>query len=113
MLSLRPKRLFSLLMAPIDYAKRLKLWFRVGDLDLPGRRNKYTSSRVDEEGGAQKCPCGNADDSRVHTVGKRELYKEERNVLEEEMRKTDRLVMEKLGTLHSSSEKTIAILGNR
>ena len=34
---------------PIDYAKTLKLRFRVGDLDLPGRRKKYTSSREEEE----------------------------------------------------------------
>ena len=30
---------------PLDCAKTLKLRFRVGDLDLPGRRKRYTSSR--------------------------------------------------------------------
>ena len=40
-----------------------------------------------EEEGAQRYPCGNADESRTHTVGECELlYKEERDV-PEEMRK--------------------------
>ena len=30
--------------------KTLKLWFRVGDLDLPEGRKKYTSGREEEEG---------------------------------------------------------------
>ena len=42
-------------------------------------------------------------------VGDGELYKEKRNVLREEMRKTDGCAMEKFGTL-DGSEKTIAIL---
>ena len=53
------------------------------------------------------CPCGKAVERRTHVVGKREMYKEERDVLEE-MTKTDECEMEKFGTLHSS-EKTIAI----
>ena len=44
---------------PMDYAKRLKLRFRVGDLDLPERRKRYASSREEEEI-AQMCPCGKA-----------------------------------------------------
>ncbi|CAM9266356.1 unnamed protein product, partial [Laminaria digitata] len=32
--------------------------FRVGDLDLPERRNRYTSSRAEEEKGAEGCACG-------------------------------------------------------
>ena len=32
----------------MDYANKLKLLFRVGDLDLPKRRKSYTSSRVEE-----------------------------------------------------------------
>ena len=43
---------------PMDFAKTLKLRFRVGDLGLPGRRKRYTSSRVEEEVEAQMCPCG-------------------------------------------------------
>ena len=42
-------------------------------------------------------------------VGKCEIYKEERDVLE--MRKIDECGMEKFGTL-DSGEKTIAILGD-
>ena len=45
------------LHVPMDFAKTLKLRFRVGDLDLPGRRKRYTSSR-EEEVDAQMCPCG-------------------------------------------------------
>ena len=37
------------LHGPMDYAKRLKLRFRGGDLDLPERRKRYTSSREEQE----------------------------------------------------------------
>ena len=57
------------------------------------------------------CPCVKAEESRTRIVGECELYKEERDVLEE-MRKIDECNMEKFGTL-DSSEKTIAILGDR
>ena len=50
-------------------AKTLKLRFCVEDLDLPDRRASYTSSRVEEEEGAQSCPCGEADESQTHMVG--------------------------------------------
>ena len=99
------------LHGPMDYAKSLKLRFRVGDLDLPERRNRYTSSREEEEEGAQRCPC-KAKESRTHIVGECEMYKEERDVLEEEMKAIDGCDMEEFGTL-DSSEKTIAILGDR
>ena len=56
------------------------------------------------------CPCGKAVESRTHIVGECEIYKEERDILE--MRKIDECDMEKFGTL-DSSEKTIAILGDR
>ena len=49
--------------------------------------------------------------SRTHRVEKREIYKEERDMLEE-MRQIDECEMEKFGTL-DSSEKTIAIPGDR
>ena len=84
---------------------------RVGDLDLPERRTRYTSGREEEET-VQMCPCGKAVASRTHIVGYCEIYKEERDVLKEEMRKIDECGMEKFGTL-DSSEKTIAILGDR
>ena len=33
---------------PMDYAKKLKLRFRVVDLDLPVRRMRYTSNREED-----------------------------------------------------------------
>ena len=41
------------LHGPMDYAKTLKRRFRVGDLDLPEGRKRYTSSRVEEGETAQ------------------------------------------------------------
>ena len=58
------------------------------------------------------CPCGTTIESRTHTVGECEIYKEERDSLEEEMRKLDARDMEEFGRL-KSSETTIAILGDR
>ena len=74
----------------------------------------YTSSRSreEEELGAHICPCGKAIDSRTHIVGECEMYKEERDVLEKEMRDSGECDTEEFGTL-DSSEKTIAILGDR
>ena len=37
------------LHGPMDYAKTPKLRFRLGDLDLPERRERYTCSREAEE----------------------------------------------------------------
>ena len=89
-----------------------ELRFRVGEVDLPERRERYTSSREEEgEVDAQMCPCGEAIESRSHVVGECEMYKEEREVLEE-MREVDECEMYKeFGTLDSSG-KTIAILGD-
>ena len=95
----------------VNYAKRLKLRFRVGDLDLPERRKRYTSSR-EEDVGTNICPCGTTIESRTHIVGKCEVYKEERDALEEGIRKLDVCDMEEFGR-PESSEKTIAILGDR
>ncbi|MEP2037814.1 MAG: hypothetical protein ABJI72_14510 [Parasphingorhabdus sp.] len=100
------------LHGPMDFAKTLKLRFRVGDLDMPERRKRYTSSREEGEVGAQVCPCGKAIESRTHIVSECEIYKTERDVLEEEMRETDECEMEEFNTMNSS-EKTIAILGDR
>ena len=38
---------------PVDFARTLKLRFRVGDLDLPERRKRYAISREGEEVDAQ------------------------------------------------------------
>ena len=96
----------------IHYAKTLKLRLRVGDLDLPERRKRYTSSREEEDVDAHMCLCGTTIESRTHTGGECEIYKEKRDVLEEEMRKLDECDMEELGRLEIS-EKTIDILGDR
>ena len=45
-------------------------------------------------------------------MGECEIYKDERDVLEEDMRKRDECDMENFGTF-DNSEKTIAILGDR
>ena len=59
---------------------------RVGDLDLPERRKRYTSSRGEEGKHVQVCPCGKAVESSTHMVGEREMYKAERDVLRDEER---------------------------
>ena len=61
---------------------------------------------------AHMCPCGTTIERRTHRVGECEIYKEERDALEEEMRKLDECDMEEFGRLESC-EKTIAILGDR
>ena len=48
------KGMKTYLHGPTEFAKTLKLGFRVGDLDQPERRKRYTSSREEEED-AQKC----------------------------------------------------------
>ena len=55
------------LHGPVDFAKTLQLRFRVGDLDLPGRKTRYTSS-LEEEVEAHMCPCGKAKESRTRIV---------------------------------------------
>ena len=74
------------LHGPMDYAKKLKLRFRVGDLDLPEGRKRYTSSR-EEDVVAHMCPCGTTLESTQ--LVEYETYKKERDVLEEGMRKLD------------------------
>ena len=76
------------LNGPMDYAKKLKVRFRVGDLDLPEIRKRYTSSREEEDVATHMCPCGTIK-SRIHAVGECEIYKEERDALEEKMWKSD------------------------
>ena len=90
----------------------VKLRFRVGVLDLPERRKRYTSSREEEDVDAQKCPCGKAMESRTHIVAECELYNEERDVREGEMRDMNEDGMKSFEAL-DRREKTIAILGDR
>ena len=57
-------------------------------------------------------PCGKAIESKTRRIGECEMYKDERDVQGEEMRKTDECEMDEFGTL-DSNEKTIAISGDR
>ena len=51
----------------MDYVKTLKPQFRVGDLDLPERIKRRSSSREAEEGeDEQMCPRGKAKESRTN-----------------------------------------------
>ena len=59
---------------PMDYAKKLKPPFRVGDLDLPERRKIYTSSQEEEDVDAHVCQCGTTIESRTRTVGEYGIY---------------------------------------
>ena len=60
---------------------------------------------------AYMCPCGATIEGRTHIVGECEIHKEERDV-SEEMRKLEECDMGEFGRLESS-EKTIAIVGDR
>ena len=77
------------LRGPMDYAKKLKPRFRAADLDVPEIRKRYTSSREEEDVVTHMCQCGTTESSRTHIVGEREIEKEERDVVEEEMGKLD------------------------
>ena len=90
------------LHGPMDAAEKLKLRFRMEDLELPERRTRYTSSRVEEEEeDKQNCPCGKAIESRTHIVAECELYQEERDVLEGEMRDLNKSAVKSVDTLDS------------
>ena len=99
------------LHGPKGLAKKLKLRFRVGDLNLTKRRKRYTNSGEAEDVATNMCPCGTILESRTYLVGECEIFKEERDALQE-MRKLDVCGMGEFGRLESS-EKTIAILGDR
>ena len=96
----------------MDDAKKLKLRFRVEGLDLPERTKRYNSSREEEDVATHMCPCGTTIESRTHIREECEIYEEERDALEEKMRKLDVCDMEEFGRLERS-EKTIAIPGDR
>ena len=93
-------------------AQKKKLRFRVGDLDLPERRKRYKSKRVEEGKDKQNCSRGKAIESRTRIVAECEPYQEERDVLEGEMRDLNKSGMKSFDSL-DSREKTIAILGDR
>ena len=55
------------LLDPMDYAKKMKLRFGAGDLDLPEGRKRYTRSREKEDVDAHMCPCVTTIEKRTHT----------------------------------------------
>ena len=61
---------------------------------------------------AQTCPCGKARESRIHIVAECELYKDERDILDEEMREVKEGGIKSFDAL-DNREKTIASLGDR
>ena len=65
-------RVKTYLHGPMDYAKDtgMKLRFRVGGMDLPGRRKKYTSSR-EEDVSAHMCACGTTIENITHIRSRR------------------------------------------
>ena len=65
------------LHGPMDYAKTLKLHFRVGDLALPERTVIPESRKVEKDADAQICHCGKAKEGGSHIVGESEMYKED------------------------------------
>ena len=99
------------LHSPLDAAKNLKLRFWVGSLDLPERRQKYTAKRVEEEKDKQNCPRGRAIESRIHIVAECELYQEEGDVLEGEMRDLNKSGMKSFDAV-DSREKITPIIGD-
>ena len=84
------------LHGPLDFAKKTKI--RVGGLDLRERRQRYTNSLEEEDVATHVYPCGTTIESRTH-IGECEMYKEERDALEDEMRKLDECNMEEFGGL--------------
>ena len=68
-------------------------------MDLPERRKRYTSSREEEDVATYLGLCGTSIESRTHIGGECEIYKEERDALEEEMRKFDVCDIEEFGRL--------------
>ena len=55
------------LHGPMDYAKKLKMRFRVGDPDLRERRKIYTSSRK-EDLASNMCACDSPIESGTHIL---------------------------------------------
>ena len=66
-----------------------------------GKKKRHTTKRVEEEKDKKNCPCGEAIESRTHMVAEYELYQEERDVLEGEMRDLDKSGMKSFDALDS------------
>ena len=59
------------------------------------------------------CPCGMTLESRTHIVEECEIYKEERDALEENIRRLDVCDMEEFDRLQRSEKTMAVILGDR
>ena len=91
------------LHGPMDYAKTLKLLFRVGDVDLPKRgipvvrRGKNTQIRVHVA----------KQQGRTYIARECAMYKEERDVFEE-MRQRDECDLEKFSQLDNRKQRSLS-----
>ena len=92
------------------FAKTLKVRFVQGTWTCQ-KEERGTSVVGRGRKKAHSWPRGCVEESRINMVGERELYKEERNVLKEDMKKIGECGLERWGTLNTS-EKTIAIPGD-
>ena len=59
------------------------------------------------------CPCGKTIESRSYIVEECEMYTEERDVLEDEMRKIDDCDVDNFWYTQDDSEEMIAIVGDK
>ena len=96
------------LHGPVDYAKKPKPRFRVGDLDLPERRKRYHTRSREEDVATNMCPCGTTMESGTRIAGECELDEEERDALEGEIKKLDVCDMEEFGRLESSEKRSLS-----
>ena len=62
------------LHGPMDYAKKLKLRFRVRDLDLPERRKRYTSSREEKDVATKGTWTYQKEEKDIPAVGRRRTW---------------------------------------
>ena len=95
----------------MGYAKMLKLRFLSKGCGPTIKKKEIYQCSREEDVATNMCPCGTRIESRTHIVGECVIFKEERDALEE-TRKIDVCDMEEFCRLESS-EKTIAILGDR
>ena len=62
----------------MDYAKKLKLGFRLDDLDLTRKKNEmFQSSREEVHVPSMTCPCGSQLDGGTYVVKRCKIHKQE------------------------------------
>ena len=98
----------------MDYAKKLKRRFRARDLDLQERRDIPVVGKEEGVARTNVCPCGTTTEkSWIRIPGECDIYKEERDALEDKIKILNEYDMVEEFRRLESSEKTIAILGDR